>query len=641
MKISKTLFKNLIRCSNFPAIYDMYINRSFHKVKQFNKNEEKNIFQELDKLDKINFENDIEEEIFELLFDAETGEDLTEVKSAQLDAFQSIFVEVEKLAIEQAKKTFNRDIIASTNTYEQKYFEYSENDIVYYCYLDGYSEDDNAINVFEVKSTTSRKYDEMNLCIKKTKSFEGVKLPLFITSNDGITRFIGYDYVGLQYGEKLVTKEMIDEECKKLCNLYSDFGKNIYDLAIERNIIESSIKEKNKKINYYLIVLNYQYTKETEDNIFPRDSNGNELFKIYDFSYITEIIQPEIREKRKKLEYNLQNLQYNNHSFSESCEYKKTTQCKFFNICGKCINREGSILEYLNKSYAFIDKTNKDKKRKYISLYDLINEGYYDISSTYPYIYKVENRIQYDCYVNNKVYIDKERIKKALSLIKYPIYHLDFESYNSPLPRFIGEHPYTQSLFQYSLHVEKAPGVCDIEKNHYEFLASDHRDHRLELVESLIKNIDLSNGGTVMVYNQSFEKTRLKELSIIYPQYKKNLDKINEHIYDLYAVLSGKGSLYSHLYNKNELEVIPKFAYYSNELHGSFSIKKVLPIFTKLSYNDLNVKNGTEAILTYGLLPTLTDQEYNDKYLALRIYCRQDTWAMVEILRGLIQKIEK
>ena len=47
-------------------------------------------------------------------------------------------------------------------------------------------------------------------------------------------------------------------------------------------------------------------------------------------------------------------------------------------------------------------------------------------------------------------------MKEAIKKIKYPVYYLDFESYNCPLPRFKGDHPYTQSLFQYSLHVEKA-----------------------------------------------------------------------------------------------------------------------------------------------------------------------------------------
>ena len=40
------------------------------------------------------------------------------------------------------------------------------------------------------------------------------------------------------------------------------------------------------------------------------------------------------------------------------------------------------------------------------------------------------------------------------------------------------------------------------------------------------------------------------------------------------------------------------------------------------------------------MLPTLTEDEYNRLYLALRQYCQQDTWAMVEVLRGLRKKLK-
>ena len=55
----------------------------------------------------------------------------------------------------------------------------------------------------------------------------------------------------------------------------------------------------------------------------------------------------------------------------------------------------------------------------------------------------------------------------------------------------------------------------------------------------------------------------------------------------------------------------------------------------------MTVHNGTEAILTYGLLPTFTKEEYDKYYLALREYCKQDTWAMVEVLWGLKKYISK
>ena len=62
---------------------------------------------------------------------------------------------------------------------------------------------------------------------------------------------------------------------------------------------------------------------------------------------------------------------------------------------------------------------------------------------------------------SHQPYIRKDKIKLAIDSLNYPIYHLDFETFPCPLPRFKGETPYTQSLFQYSIHIEKEPGVCD------------------------------------------------------------------------------------------------------------------------------------------------------------------------------------
>lgn len=641
MRISKTLFKNLIRCPNFPAIYDMYINRAAHNVKEIDGVEVKELLDDVNELKDVVF-NEIDEksmEIFECLFDETTGEDLTNVTSAQLEAYADTFVEVERLAIEQARRMFNEEIHASTNTFEQKCFSYDESDHTYYCYLDGYSETDDVINIFEVKATSSKKYDEMMLSIRKTKNFEGVKLPLFMKDERGIMKFVGDSYIGMEFNGKVITKEQIDEKVNVLLDLYSSTGKYIYDIAIERHIVENSIKENTKPINYHLIVLNAEYiydgTLDEEGHpIYGTSEMGQELFKIYDVTNLISRTTNKIIESKNKLEYELNNLKINYKCFSKSCEYKKTTQCKFFPVCAKKFIKDGSMFEYLNKHYAFKDPDTFES----LSIYDLMNKKIDTIDKALPFINKIDNIMQYNCYINNETYIDKAMIKRALLSIKYPIYHLDFESYNCPLPRFRGEKPYSQSLFQYSLHIETAPGVCDINLNHKEYLAPDHKDHRLDLVLKMIEDIDLKNGGTVMVYNQNFEKTRLKELAIIYPKYKDALDKINDYVYDLYAVLRGQGDMYKNLLTKEELkerEDLPSFMYYHNNLHGSFSIKKVLPIFTNLTYKDLEVKNGTEAILTYGLLPTLTEKEYKEKYLALRIYCRQDTWAMVEILKGL------
>ena len=121
------------------------------------------------------------------------------------------------------------------------------------------------------------------------------------------------------------------------------------------------------------------------------------------------------------------------------------------------------------------------------------------------------NLIQRDSFENNTVHINKHKIKAGIEKLEYPIYHLDFETFPCPLPRFKGERPYTQSLFQFSVHIETSPGKCNFNKDNYSYLVNDYNDNRRELVEELIKVIDLSKGGTVLVYNQRFEEGRLKD----------------------------------------------------------------------------------------------------------------------------------
>ena len=74
MRISKTLFKNLIRWTNVTGIYDMYINRAAHNVKEINGFEVKEIYDDVTNMDGVVF-NEIDEnamEIFECLFDETT-----------------------------------------------------------------------------------------------------------------------------------------------------------------------------------------------------------------------------------------------------------------------------------------------------------------------------------------------------------------------------------------------------------------------------------------------------------------------------------------------------------------------------------------------------------------------------------------
>ncbi len=167
----------------------------------------------------------------------------------------------------------------------------------------------------------------------------------------------------------------------------------------------------------------------------------------------------------------------------------------------------------------------------------MINDGF--VSATdipYEWLNRENNQIQRQVIDSKEPYIQLEKIKKGIEALKYPIYHLDFESFPCPLPRFKGEKPYSQSLFQYSIHIEKEPGNCDKDLDNFSFISTIHQDQREILVQNMLDVIK-DDGGSILVYNQSFEKTRLKELAEIYPKYRNQLLNMNERIFDLMHLL--------------------------------------------------------------------------------------------------------
>lgn len=224
-------------------------------------------------------------------------------------------------------------------------------------------------------------------------------------------------------------------------------------------------------------------------------------------------------------------------------------------------------------------------------------------------------KLAVDSWVNKTSHIDKQAIQGFLNRLTYPIYHLDFETFQSAVPSFNHQRPYQQICFQYSLHIEYEDGRP---LEHKEFLAEAGADPRRLLIESLIK--DIPHDVTVLVYNESFEKTRIKELAKDFPQYLNELNRINDCIVDL-------------------AEPFQRKYYYDYRLKGKYSIKLVMPLLAPHmadAYKQLKlVQNGGDAM---NIFPKLIDmdeatrQEYRDALLA---YCKLDTLSMVEILKSL------
>ena len=213
--------------------------------------------------------------------------------------------------------------------------------------------------------------------------------------------------------------------------------------------------------------------------------------------------------------------------------------------------------------------------------------------------------------------INKPALKAFIDTLTYPLYFLDFETYVTAVPLYDGHWSYRQIVFQYSLHIqEKAGGVI----MHCEYLA-EHVSTPMEvLLAQLIA--ELGNEGSVIVYNQAFENTRLKELKNEHPAYSRQIEAIQARIIDLMVPFRRK-------------------EYYTPEMLGRYSIKTVLPaLVPQLSYESLEIGNGTDASSAFYNLQHETEPAIieNTRKNLLK-YCEMDTWGMVKILEKIKQII--
>jgi len=79
--------------------------------------------------------------------------------------------------------------------------------------------------------------------------------------------------------------------------------------------------------------------------------------------------------------------------------------------------------------------------------------------------------------------------------------------------------------------------------------------------------------------------------------------------------------------------------YYTKEMQGRSSIKKVLPaLVPELSYSDLEIQEGGTASATFlSMFKGEFDGDYNEMHQHLLDYCKLDTYAMVKLLERLYE----
>ena len=614
-------------------------------------------------------------------FSEEDDEKFDSAPSPEHEALLPYYNQVENEALRVAKKYFHGSFISdSRNVQKQKLFEYKRNGHTYRCYVDIYNENENEINIIEVKATTNRKYlywikyngdkkENKGLFFRNTNDRKDrITYPLFVKDRN---------FWHLNTADSTVSDVALETFTKKkeeLLDRYSKVGKYPHDLAFQRFVIEHRLRQlgDNRPVNYYLAVLNSEYIYDG-----AIDKNGKcvyntiddqEIITFLNLNRITEEYQAKILEELAYLESYISTPHDVNKKVDvgKHCAWGENTECLFWSHCFQKLRGvpdTNSANKYMNSDQSF-------KACGIIGKYQLINEGYYKLDDVpLDWLKNKKHLIQRDCYDNGTEYVDQEKMTYWFDQLEYPIYHFDFEGFPCPLPRFKGESPYRQSVFEFSLHIEREPGVCDKEKDNFIFLNEEYfDDERKALAKAIVDhfeyNEDGSLKGTMLAQFTSYEKGRLEELAALYPEYSAKLLAIRDKSADLLHLLRNNEMyerMYEKKYGKEEYEKMKRemkkgkstgvenvdiFNYYHKDLSGGYSIKKTLPVLVpSLTYKGMDVGNGVQAYIAFinydSNQPTFnTLRTKAERREALKCYCQQDTWAMVEILRKVREKIK-
>ena len=276
MAVTKTNFINYIRCPRFVSLEHLKKEKldSFVTLEQYLEEEQE------EKL----------KEILGTMFDDE-GNDLIDVTNEHLQVMLPYYNKVELLAGGLCPKYFKGTFKYSKDTKDQESFDCKINGIRYLCYVDIYNEVDDYFNIIEVKATTTKKFLSIGKGYKDDFGKRKVN-SIFEKRND-----IYYLREDLNSIEEVMTEKEYFTYKQKLFNRLDPAGHYVYDLAVQRYIIENDLKQNNMnhiidKIHYYLAVLNSNYIFDGKylgsEPDYQTDVNGEDIVSYIDLTSLTK-----------------------------------------------------------------------------------------------------------------------------------------------------------------------------------------------------------------------------------------------------------------------------------------------------------------------------------------------------------------
>ena len=209
--------------------------------------------------------------------------------------------------------------------------------------------------------------------------------------------------------------------------------------------------------------------------------------------------------------------------------------------------------------------------------------------------------------------IDKVQISKRLAKLKKPLYFLDYESINYPIPVLRNAGPFQQIPFQFSLFILEDKHE---QPSHKEYLMQEASRQELD---KLIKHLQtyIASRGSIIVWHQSAEKYFQKNLAALSPETSAFFDDLNHRLFDLEKIFT-------------------KQHYVHPDFEGRTSLKSVLPaLIPEFGWSDLKIQEGSLAGKHWDEALAETDATKQKIFTALLKYCRRDTEALVAIYKFL------
>jgi hypothetical protein len=414
--------------------------------------------------------------------------------------------------------------------------------------------------------------------LKETTASLKLRKPLFEAGFSGNRLYCRVDVLNPSGGEAWDIVEV------KSTNDVKD--EQLYDVAFQRHCCQLNGVKIN---NCHIMHLNREYIKQGD--VDPR-----QLF-------VTEDVTDRLAEFSDGMETSIAEML----AVIDSDECPETAIGRHCNDPYSCLLKE-ECWKHLPEHHVMTLYSGKKLGE------ELIAQGILDISNI-PEEIKLNDkqRIQKDCVICGQPHIDTDEIKSFLKSLKYPLYFMDFETFATAVPIYDGTSPYQNIPFQFSLHVITKPGAM---VEHYEFLAEGKDDPRPAFLSQLKQ--DIGPKGSILVYYAAFENSRLKELAVAFPEYQEWVEGVTERIVDLNVPFMD-------------------FSYYHPQQLGSISLKHVLPVLTDLTYDGMEIGEGTMASLKFmeAAFGNISDVERQKIRIDLLTYCGQDTGGMVEILKKL------